>query len=75
MTPRFTAVVGPSGSGKSSLVQAGLIPAIRTSDGPGASWVIAVMRPGAYPFTELEAALVHAVDDPPAMIGQPAVGR
>ena len=29
---RFTAVVGPSGSGKSSLVQAGLIPALRSSD-------------------------------------------
>jgi basic membrane lipoprotein Med (substrate-binding protein (PBP1-ABC) superfamily)/DNA-binding SARP family transcriptional activator/energy-coupling factor transporter ATP-binding protein EcfA2 len=66
---RFTAVVGPSGSGKSSLVQAGLIPAIRTTDSPGASWVIAVMRPGAYPFTELEAALVHAGDPSPAMSG------
>ena len=59
---RFTAVVGPSGSGKSSLVQAGLIPALRSSD----RWVIAVMRPGAYPFTELEAALGGAVADPPA---------
>ena len=52
---RFTAVVGPSGSGKSSLVQAGLIPALRSSD--VGDWVIALMRPGAYPFTELEAAL------------------
>ena len=59
---RFTAVVGPSGSGKSSLVQAGLLPALRSSD----RWVIAVMRPGAYPFTELEAALSGAVADPPA---------
>ena len=59
---RFTAVVGPSGSGKSSLVQAGLIPALRSSD----RWVIALMRPGAYPFTELEAALGRAVADPPA---------
>ncbi len=59
---RFTAVVGPSGSGKSSLVQAGLIPALRSSD----RWVIALMRPGAYPFTELEAALGGAVADPPA---------
>ena len=61
---RFTAVVGPSGSGKSSLVQAGLIPALRGSDRP--NWVIALMRPGAYPFTELESALGCAVADPPA---------
>ena len=59
----LTAVVGPSGSGKSSLVQAGLIPALR--DRPDAVWVIAIMRPGAYPFTELEAALGRAVGDPP----------
>jgi DNA-binding SARP family transcriptional activator/basic membrane lipoprotein Med (substrate-binding protein (PBP1-ABC) superfamily) len=66
---RFAAVVGPSGSGKSSLVQAGLIPAIRASDSPDANWVIAVMRPGAYPFTELEAALVHADEERSAMSG------
>ena len=62
----LTAVVGPSGSGKSSLVHAGLIPALRRVERPDASWVIAVMRPGAYPFTELEAALVRAVENPPA---------
>ncbi len=64
----LTAVVGPSGSGKSSLVQAGLIPALRNADRSGANWVIALMRPGAYPFTELEAALVRAVDEPPVTI-------
>jgi basic membrane lipoprotein Med (substrate-binding protein (PBP1-ABC) superfamily) len=57
----LTAVVGPSGSGKSSLVQAGLIPALRDHD---PSWVIASMRPGAYPFTELEVALDRAVGEP-----------
>ncbi len=62
----LTVVVGPSGSGKSSLVQAGLIPALRRAERPDASWVIAVMRPAAYPFTELEAALVRAVENPPA---------
>ena len=64
----LTAVVGPSGSGKSSLVQAGLIPALRNLDRSGANWVIALMRPGAYPFTELEAALLRAVDGPPVTI-------
>ena len=33
----LTAVVGPSGSGKSSLVQAGLIPALRHLERSGAS--------------------------------------
>ena len=50
----FTAVVGPSGSGKSSAVQAGLIPRLRR-DAPHVR--IATMQPGAQPFAELEAAL------------------
>ena len=50
----FTAVVGPSGSGKSSAVQAGLIPLLRR-DAPEV--LIASMQPGAQPFAELEAAL------------------
>lgn len=65
----LTVVVGPSGSGKSSLVQAGLIPVLRRGDRPGAKWAIAVMRPGAHPFTELEAALVRTGDGPPVTIG------
>ena len=68
---RFTAVVGPSGSGKSSLVQAGLIPALRSSD----RWVIAVMRPGAYPFTELESALGRAVDGSAGPVDECAGGQ
>ena len=50
----FTAVVGPSGSGKSSAVQAGLIPRIR-QDHPNIA--IALMQPGAHPFSALDAAL------------------
>ena len=52
--PTFTAVVGPSGSGKSSAVQAGLLPRLRASR---RSSRIAVMQPGSQPFAELEAAL------------------
>ena len=51
---RFTALVGPSGSGKSSVVQAGLVPRLRL-DHPGI--VIASMQPGAQPYAVLEAAL------------------
>ncbi|MBL8132658.1 MAG: protein kinase [Anaerolineae bacterium] len=55
---RFLAVVGPSGSGKSSVVKAGLIPALRAgSITHSARWFIIEMVPSAQPFKELEAAL------------------
>ncbi len=70
---RLIAVVGPSGSGKSSAVRAGLIPRVRKSLLPGsAEWVVAQMVPGAHPFTELEAALVRArLDGPDRIPKQP----
>jgi WD40 repeat protein/class 3 adenylate cyclase len=63
---RFLAVVGPSGSGKSSVVRAGLIPAIRAGGMPGSDrWPIIEMFPGAQPLIELEAALLKIAVDPP----------
>ena len=52
---RFLAVVGLSGSGKSSLVKAGLLPALHRGhlSGAGAHWRVAVMRPGADPLGAL----------------------
>src|SRR5687768_11480767 len=54
---RFLAVVGSSGSGKSSLVRAGLIPALRQGYllGAGTDWKSVVMRPGGNPFGNLAA--------------------
>jgi hypothetical protein len=54
----FLAVIGPSGSGKSSLVFAGLIPALRRSGlfGPG-GWLVRTVRPGEAPLAALAAAL------------------
>ena len=61
---RFVAVVGSSGSGKSSLVRAGLLPAVR-----GGflleirDWITPVVRPGYKPFERLARALVRAASD------------
>ncbi len=55
---RFLVVVGPSGSGKSSVVRAGLIPALRRGELPGSEgWLVAEMVPGPRPLAELEEAM------------------
>ena len=56
---RFLAVVGTSGSGKSSLVQAGLLPALHGGlmADAGSSWRIASFRPGGDPIGALARAL------------------
>jgi serine/threonine protein kinase len=62
---RFLAVVGPSGSGKSSVVKAGLIPALREGAVPGSEkWFVAEMVPGTHPLEELELALWPVAVDP-----------
>jgi WD40 repeat protein/class 3 adenylate cyclase len=66
---RFLAVVGPSGSGKSSVVRAGLIPAIRRGAIPASErWPIAAMFPGSRPLDGLEAALLRSTPDPPGSV-------
>jgi energy-coupling factor transporter ATP-binding protein EcfA2 len=56
---RLVAVVGPSGSGKSSLVRAGLLPFLKGGRLPGAAatWRIAMLRPGENPIHSLAEAL------------------
>jgi hypothetical protein len=63
---RFLAVVGASGSGKSSLVRAGLTPALRGGmmTGAGSNWRIAVIRPSNDPIGNLARAL-NATDAAP----------
>ena len=53
---RFLAVLGASGSGKSSLVRAGLLPALQAAP-DSAKWPIVVLRPGSRPWEELTAQL------------------
>lgn len=69
---RFLAVVGPSGSGKSSAVRAGLVPAILCGGLPGSEhWFVAQATPGARPLEEIEAALLRvAVNPPPSLLDQ-----
>ncbi len=64
----FLAVVGDSGSGKSSLVRAGLVPAVHRGQfrggGPSAeTWNVLILKPGADPFSSLAAALVELSPD------------
>ena len=67
---RFLAVVGPSGSGKSSVVRAGLVPALRRGAIPGSErWYVIEVLPGRHPLREIEAALLGvAVEPPPSLM-------
>ena len=66
---RFLAVVGASGSGKSSLIRAGLLPYLHGGflSAAGSHWRVAIFRPGNDPIANLAAALNH-----PSVLGQPA---
>ena len=48
-------IVGPSGSGKSSALRAGLLPALADGVLPGSRrWALTVLRPGEHPMRSLE---------------------
>ena len=57
-TERFLAVVGASGSGKSSLVRAGLVPALRWNKN-SADWMIYVLTPTEHPLENLASTLTQ----------------
>lgn len=61
---RFLAVVGGSGSGKSSLVRAGVIPEIRAGTLPASdSWPVLIFTPGETPVDALAQRLAPLIDD------------
>ena len=62
---RFLAVVGTSGSGKSSLIRAGLLPALHGGlmPGAGSSWRVALIRPGHDPIGNLAHELGAILND------------
>jgi hypothetical protein len=57
----FAMVVGRSGSGKSSLIYAGLVPALRREH--GSFWTVLSLRPGPTPLASLAAAFNPHGDD------------
>lgn len=57
---QLVAVVGHSGSGKSSVVQAGLLPLLRHENSP--PWDVVIFTPGRNPFHSLAAALTRLWD-------------
>jgi WD40 repeat protein len=63
---RFVAVMGSSGSGKSSLVRAGLLPELRSGMIPkaGPRWKVVEFKPGIAPLESLSAALASTLDAP-----------
>lgn len=55
-TRRFVSIVGNSGSGKSSIVKAGVLPALENDRN---SWIIATLRPGENPVRHLSDSLFN----------------
>ncbi len=56
---RFLAVVGASGSGKSSLVRAGVLPNLRAQTTP--AWAVRTLTPGARPIEALALAMTEGL--------------
>jgi WD40 repeat protein/DNA-binding SARP family transcriptional activator len=60
---RFLAIVGASGSGKSSVLRAGLVAGLERGDGPdGQRWTSVVLTPTARPLAQLAACVAPLCD-------------
>jgi WD40 repeat protein len=62
---RFLAVIGSSGTGKSSLIRAGLRPRVEIASGQQWRWV--EMHPGEAPIQKLARCLAHLDDEDPGL--------
>ena len=58
----LVALVGPSGSGKSSVVYAGLIPLLRRERPPASTWDVVSFTPGKDPFHSLASQLIPLLE-------------
>ncbi|MBL8155646.1 MAG: protein kinase [Anaerolineae bacterium] len=72
---RFLAVVGPSGSGKSSVVMAGLIPALKQGVLYGSQdWYYVQITPGTSPINQLAEALLRVATAVPESLPERLAG-
>jgi WD40 repeat protein len=62
LTRSFVAVIGPSGSGKSSVVRAGLLPRLRRQRPPAPAWDAVLFTPGERPWHRLAVALMPLLE-------------
>jgi hypothetical protein len=62
MRDPLTVLIGASGSGKSSVVHAGLLPRLRRRRPPETTWDTVVFRPGAQPFNRLTESLISLLE-------------
>jgi class 3 adenylate cyclase/WD40 repeat protein len=68
---RFVGIIGASGSGKSSLVRAGLLPALSAGSLPGSgAWPTCTCTPGEHPLRRLAEALAPLVGLPAAELAR-----
>jgi len=67
---RFLAVLGASGSGKSSLVKTGLLDALEIGllHQAGSRWLVADFRPGERPIHNMAEGLIKAASDDPSAL-------
>jgi tetratricopeptide (TPR) repeat protein len=74
---RFVAVIGSSGSGKSSLVRAGLLPLLEQESGSagGRAWRWTTMHPGDAPLARLAEAVAKLSNEDDPVIGQASQER
>jgi WD40 repeat protein len=62
LSRNLVALIGSSGSGKSSVAQAGLVPLLRRQRPPARTWDCAVLTPGKQPFHNLGSALLPMIE-------------
>ncbi|HEU5104046.1 MAG TPA: CHAT domain-containing protein [Roseiflexaceae bacterium] len=68
---RWLFVIGPSGSGKSSLIQAGLLPRLlQSSLFPPSFWLVHAIRPGEHPLQALAAVRGDELDNLGAVVSR-----